>query len=105
MINLPKTHGLTVRDMQILYHSQPDIEAELMAKLAEELTREMDREIVNSLIASRCEMDGWHKIVIKKQTIPREWLEASMKHQWTDLGSVWYFENKNDAAWFALRWS
>ena len=105
MIKLPKTCGLTVRDMQILYHSQPNIETELMAKLAEDLAREMDTEIINSLRASQCEKDGWCKIVIKKQLIPRDWLEPNMKHRWIDLGSKWYFENKDDAAWFALRWS
>lgn len=50
---------------------------------------------------------GWTEVYIgaKWRNITDEWCRQNLKGQYSCMGTYWLFENKEDAAWFMLRWS
>lgn len=51
-------------------------------------------------------LQGWTEVIIGRnwRTIPDDWCKQNIKGKYQCLGTVWYFKNKEDAAWFILRW-
>jgi len=51
--------------------------------------------------------NDWHGIVVsywQQQDILTEWLNDSLDGKYFCCGLYWFFENKNDAVLFKLRW-
>lgn len=84
---------------------EDDIRDKINVDLVNALTKELDKGFMDRMRLDAVKAAGWHKISIRKQLIPRDWLKENIKRGWEDHGSDWYFEDKHDAAWFALRWS
>ena len=50
-------------------------------------------------------MDNWTMIVVRNwNEVDTNWCLDNIEGQYVCMGNYWYFENKEDALVFALRW-
>lgn len=61
------------------------------------------RELSEFQPASTLKQWGW--TLVKGITlVPTPWLKENIKGKFTCFNGYWYFELKEDAEWFSLRW-
>ena len=80
---------------------------EFEEELAKQIQEEIDREIIEAL---RKVSLGWTSVPFHSHLIPHEeeinvWLKENIKGDHSYLRHHIYFEDKNDAMLFQLRWS
>jgi hypothetical protein len=77
------------------------IASEISEELAKILQQEIDKEIMMDLLVAQ----GWTKVTVdKKKTVDKDWCNICIKKKYQSFGNNWYFEDENDANFFALAW-
>jgi hypothetical protein len=85
----------------------PLLHQELEGELAKTLQEEIDWEVMTDVLAG----GGWTKVDIgrlenNKHAIDIHiWIEENVKGLTRQRGSIFMFENKEEAEWFTLRWA
>lgn len=83
-----------------------NLSEEIMEKAGKELADEIDFQILTSMFKEM----GWTEIEFDphvENLLAYEihtWIKANCKGHVQSRGKRWLFENKQDAAWFILRW-
>lgn len=79
---------------------------EAVKRAAKEMADEMDFDVLATLFKE----SGWTEIEFNPHVEDllgyeiHTWMKNNLKGHYQSRGKRWLFENKEDAAWFALRW-
>ena len=81
----------------------PNYEDEISKLLAAEIQREIDWEFLRDIFLS----NGWHQITLQNNKPSKEWLKKNIKYPFHASPGLdqFVFQDKHEAAIFALRWS
>lgn len=86
-----------------------DAELEISNEALKILQEEIDWEIISEMLVA----EGWTQVTVSNTTAnyayrnPKkmeDWINKNIKGKSRGRGVSWFFENAEDAAWFALRW-
>ena len=82
------------------YWYQEGVESELAKTLREEI----DKEIVNKLKELQFQDWDWFRVNSKHIENVEEWIAENIKCRWGMVEGAFYFESKDEAVMFSLRW-
>lgn len=87
-------------------HNFYDLLEELQQTLQQSINDEINQEITNTVIIQYYKDKGWNLVFIKnKVSADDDWCLENLKGNYKILGHYCYFEDKNDAVLFALRYA
>lgn len=79
---------------------------EAVKRAAKEMAEEIDFQVLANLYKE----SGWTEVEFNPHVEDilaykiQNWMRDTLKGHYTSRGKRWLFENKQDAAWFILRW-
>lgn len=96
-----------IKPLSIEYEELADIaniDNPINSILAEEIQKEIDKEIMDELKKIQYLDYGWHAVETGYLENIDDWMTENVKYRWGMAGKSFYFESKNEATMFALRW-
>lgn len=91
-------------EFTITYEDLENDNTLIESELAKALQEEIDREVVNSIKAMQYKDWGWFKVETGHIDIDENWMPENIKHRWGMVERSFYFESKDEAVMFTLRW-
>lgn len=82
-------------------------ESQIIKTLGIDILEEAELDIKRSVTGPLLVEQGWTEVYIGSnwRKVTNEWCEKNLTGQYHCMGVAWFFENKEDAAWFMVRWS
>jgi len=112
-MNKPLKATWSLEVLQALtFENSLDIEKDVMDAASKEITKEIDQEIMRDLLKAQ----GWTEVIVKSagtvaDQLNQSWVDLEMwcdqncKGKYTGWGTSWIFEKREDATFFALKWT
>ena len=95
------------------------LEQDILDNMAKEMAREIDKELLDDIMISVLKDQGWTATTMNPAFEPpitrvsetewysetAEWIHLNVTGDYKLLKGQWYFERRDDAVMFTLRWS